>query len=162
MASAREGFVLIGSFPSVGEAELVRGQLAAAGISVRLDNAQTLGVLPMHALALGGVGVVVPAEAALRAREILGFHDEEGLPDEQTEPGSALALVEPDTWMRRAAVAAAFGSLLVPVLPTLYSIYVLLRHRGRMLSPRGRRHRAIAVGFNAVAIALVAVFVATC
>ena len=133
--------MLIGNFPSVGEAELVRGQLAAAGISVRLDNVQTLGVLPMHALALGGVGVVVPSEQATRAREILGVHDEEGQPDEQTEPGSALALVEPDAWMRRAAVAAGFGSLLVPVLPTLYSLYLLVRYRGQLLSARGRRRR---------------------
>lgn len=161
--------MLIGNFPSVGEAELVRGQLAAAGISVRLDNVQTLGVLPMHALALGGVGVVVPSEQATRAREILGVQDEEGRPDEQTEPGSALALVEPDAWMRRAAVAAVaalaaagFGSLLVPGLPTVYSLYLLVRHRGRTLSPRGRQHRTIAVVFNALTIVLVALLLATC
>ncbi len=152
-------FVSVGTFATVGEAEMARGQLAAAGIAVRLDNAQTLGVLPMHSMALGGVGVVVPAQDAAQAREILGYdaNDEAG-PDEQTEPGSALALQEPDAWMRRAAVAAGLGSVLIPVLPTLYSLHVLLRHGRGIMSARGRRNRGIAIVFNALALTIMALF----
>ncbi|MBK9752125.1 MAG: hypothetical protein IPO88_01235 [Nannocystis sp.] len=163
MSSARDGFVEVGNYSSVGEAELARGQLAAAGISVRLDNAQTLGVLPMHSLALGGVAVVVPADAAARAREILGLGDsDEGTQEEQTEPGSAIALQGPDAWMRRAAVAAGFGSLLLPVVPTLYSLYLLARYGRGLMSARGRRHRTIAVVFNAIAVAIVTLVATTC
>jgi hypothetical protein len=156
---ASPGFVTIGSYATVGEAELIRGHLAAAGIAVRLDNAQTLSVLPMHSLALGGVGVVVPSQDAARAREIVGMAEsDEGTQDEQTEPGSAIALQGPDAWMRRAAVAAGFGSLLVPVVPTLYSLYLLARHGRGLMSARGRRHRAIAGVFNAIAVVIAALF----
>ncbi len=153
------GFVTIGSYPTVGEAELIRGHLAAAGISVRLANAQTLGVLPMHSLALGGVGVVVPSQDAARARESVGLAEsDECTQDEETEPGSAIALQGPDAWMRRAAVSAGFGSLLVPVVPTLYSLYLLVRHGRGLMSRRGRRHRTIAGVFNAIAVAIAVAF----
>lgn len=112
----------------------------------------------MHSLALGGVGVVVAAQDAAQAREILGFESEEARPDEQTEPGSAIALQEPDAWMRRAAVAAGFGSLLIPILPTLYSLYLLGRHGGATLSGRGKRNRAIAIVFNTLALAIAGLF----
>lgn len=159
MVSARPRFESVATFATVGEAEMARGQLAAAGITVRLDNAQTLGVLPMHSMAIGGVVVVVAAQDAARAREILGFDgDDEARPDEQTEPGSALALQAPDAWMRRAAVAAGLGSVMIPVLPTLYSVYVLVRHGRGLMSPRGRRNRNIAVAFNAAAIVIMALF----
>lgn len=158
MVSAPDRFTVVATFATVAQAEMARGQLAAAGLTVRLDNAQTLGVLPMHSLALGGVGVVVAAQDAAQAREILGFEDEEARPDEQTEPGSAIALQAPDAWMRRAAVAAGFGSLLVPVVPTLYSLYLLVRHGRAALSRRGKRDRAIAIVFNAVALVIAALY----
>ena len=157
MARASDRFTVVGTFGSVAEAEMARGQLVAAGIAVRLDNAQTLGVLPMHSLALGGVGVVVATSDAGQAREILGF-ESEARPDEETEPGSAIALQAPDAWMRRAAVAAGFGSLLMPVVPTLYSVYLLGRHGRATLSRRGKRDRAIAVVFNGLALAIAGLF----
>ncbi len=162
MASAPNRFTVVATFASVAEAEMARGRLAASGMQVHLDNAQTLGVLPMHSLALGGVGVVVAAQDAAQAREILGFESEEGEPDEQTEPGSAIALQAPDAWMRRAAVAGAFGSLLVPVVPTLYSMYLLGRYGRGNLSARGRRNRTIAIVCNTLALAIAGLFATMC
>ena len=60
--------------------------------------------------------------------------------------------------MRRAAVAAAFGSLVIPVVPTLYSVYLLGRHGGAMMSARGKRNRAIAIVFNTLALAIAGFF----
>ena len=150
-------FTVVGTFGSVAEAEMARGQLAAAGLEVRLDNAQTLGVLPMHSLAIGGVGVAVATRFAAQARAILGF-EEDGRPEEETQPDSAIALQEPDAWMRRAAVAAGFGSLLIPVLPTLYSVYVLGKYGRGVMSPLGKRNRAIAIVFNGFAFVIVSLF----
>lgn len=161
-------FAVVARVPTVAEAELACAQLRAVGVAARLDNAQTVSVLPMHSFALGGVGVVVEAVDAARAREALGLagpseeFDGDAREGEQTEPGSALALKDGDDWMRRAALAAGIGSLLVPVVPTLYSIAVLLGHAGAPLSPRGRRHRAVAIGFNALAVVIMALALRAC
>ena len=154
-SASQPRFVVVGTFSSVAEAEMARGQLAAAGLVVRVDNAQTISVLPMHCLAIG-VEVVVPAQDAARAREILGF--EAGEQDEQTEPGSAIALHENDAWMRRAAAAAALGVLILPVLPTLYAVYLLARHGRSALSLRGRRYRTIASAASLLALIFAAAF----
>lgn len=156
MACAQPRFVVVGTFSSVAEAEMARGQLAAAGLEVRVDNAQTISVLPMHSLAIG-VEVVVPARDAARARDILGFRAEDQ--DEQTEPGSALVLHENDAWMRRAATAAALGVLLLPVLPTLYAVWLLGRHGRAPMSLRGRRYRTIASVASVLAVIFAAGFV---
>lgn len=148
-------FAVVGTFSSVAEAELARAQLTAAGLAVRVDNAQTISVLPMHSLAIG-VEVVVPTRDAARAREILGFRVKDE--DEQTEPGSAIALAEGDAWMRRAAAAAALGVFILPVLPTLYAVYVLGRYGRSAMSLRGRRYRTIAAGSSLLAVLVAAAF----
>ena len=148
-------FTVVGTFGSVAEAEMARGQLAAAGLEVRLDNAQTLGVLPMHSLAIGGVGVAVVTRYAAQARAILGF-EEDGRPEEETEPDSAVALQAPDAWMRRAAVTAVIGSAFI--LPALYSMYLLAKYGRGFMSPLGKRNRAIAIVFNAFSLVVVTLF----
>lgn len=161
---APPAYETVAVFASVAEAEMARSQLVASGIAAHLGNAQTIGVLPMHTLALGGVRVLVPAEDEARAREILGpldgpdeddpgELDAAGDRDSPTMPAALVATAEGDAWMRRAAAAAAFGALLVPVVLNLFSIAVLVRHGAGPLSRQGRRHRTIALVANAAGVA---------
>lgn len=147
-------------FGSVPEGEMALSQLRAAGIAARLDNAQTVSVLPLHALALGGAKVMVATADGDRAREILGLLAEPS-PSEDTEPEGTALLREGDAWMRRAAVAGGFGNFL-PVIATLYSIALLIRHGGRPMTRRGRTLRTLALvfdGFAVVVLGLILVLV---
>lgn len=161
---AEPPFTVVATFGAVEEAEMAGAQLREAGITARLDNAQTISVMPMYSGAIGGVRIAVATRDATRAREILGVMQdlvEHDSPSEETEPGSALALREGDAWMRRAAVAGGLQFIL-PVVMTLYSIGLLLLHAGKPMSARGRRLRGLAVLFDAIGVALLVLLRVTC
>jgi hypothetical protein len=113
MRCAPDKFTVVGTFGSVAEARR-RGQ-RAAGLEVRLDNAQTLGVPPMHSLAIGAWPC---RRATPQARAILASGSTAD--PRRRRADSAIALHAPDAWMRRAAVMAVIGSSFV--LPTLCSL----------------------------------------
>jgi Putative prokaryotic signal transducing protein len=68
-----EGPLVVATFPLPTEAEMARELLERNGIEAILRDAGFLGVHPWLSNAVGGVKVVVPAEDARRAREILVF-----------------------------------------------------------------------------------------
>ncbi len=146
-------FSVVAVFSTVQEGEMACSQLRAAGIDARLDGAQTVSVLPLHSLAIGGVRLVVAAADGERAREVLGIM-EKGSPDEETDPEGMTLLREGDAWMRRSAIAAGFGNV-VPVIMTVYSVAILIRHGGRAMTERGRGLRRLAIFFNALAVVIV-------
>lgn len=143
-------FTVVAVFGSVADGEMACSQLRAAGIEGRLDDAQTVSVLPLHSLAIGGIRLVVAAADGDRAREVLGVM-EKGAPDEETEPEGTLLLREGDAWMRRAAIAGGFGNF-VPVIATAYSVGILIKYGGRAMTERGRRLRTLAIVFDVAAV----------
>ena len=70
---ASEGPLVIATFALPTEAEMARELLEQNGIAAILRDAGFLGVQPWLSNAVGGVKLVVPAEDARRARELLAF-----------------------------------------------------------------------------------------
>jgi hypothetical protein len=64
--------VTVATFPDVAEAELARERLGLEGVRAFVIDAQTAGVMPYLAGAMGGVRVQVEPKDLDRAREILG------------------------------------------------------------------------------------------
>ena len=69
--------VTVATFPTVAEAQTVRGILEEAGIRTWVQNAQLPTVEPWWQIAIGGVALAVVPEDAARAAEILRLHEEE-------------------------------------------------------------------------------------
>ena len=70
---ASEGPIVVATFSLPTEAEMARELLEQNGIEAILRDAGFLGVHPWLSNAVGGVKLVVPAEDARRARELLAF-----------------------------------------------------------------------------------------
>jgi hypothetical protein len=146
---------VVATFYSVEEAELARANLEGAGITAVVEGKHTVGVLPLHAIAFGGVRVVVQAKDVLSAQELLaqGKGEEESAsePESATEAG--------DKEMRRAAFAAFLGFSVCPGVGAAYALVLLFCYRALPLSPRGRTHRRIATLFCAITAVFMALWV---
>jgi putative signal transducing protein len=70
---ASDGPLVVATFPLPTEAEMARELLEQNGIAAVLRDAGFVGVHPWLSNAVGGVKLVVPAEDARRARELLAF-----------------------------------------------------------------------------------------
>jgi hypothetical protein len=70
-AMALQKPVVLRSYYSVMEAELTCARLVADGIEARVEGQQAVGVMPLHALALGGVRVLVAAADLAQAHQQL-------------------------------------------------------------------------------------------
>ncbi len=68
-----DGPLVVATFALPTEAEMARELLERNGIEALLRDEGLVGVHPWLSNAVGGVKVVVPAEDAKRAREILAF-----------------------------------------------------------------------------------------
>ena len=132
---------VVATYYSVEEAELARANLEGAGITAVVEGKHTAGVLPMHALAVGGVRVVVQAKDLPAARELL----QQGGADDEAASEAASSTEEGDKEMRRAAFAAFLGISACPGVGAAYALVLLLRYGSLPLSPRGRTHKRIAI-----------------
>lgn len=152
MTSSTPKTVVLATYYSVHEAELICANLRGAGIHAQVEGQHAVGVLPMHALALGGVRVVVPASQLAEAQELLAdlasAVDTNGEVESDAEPATDAG----DAQMKQAAFTAFLGLCLCPVVGTLYSLILLARHRGLPLSSRGTTHRRLAVAFDVIAV----------
>ncbi len=162
----------IARFASANEAAIARNALEAAGIPSFLDGAATATWLWHFGTALGGVRLFVRPDDVEQAGAIL-LHDDaedasESRPDDAYLPSddSGEPEVEDEAASRllpvtRAWRAAIIGILFFPPLLTLYSMWVLIRHRllfgGRTRPGDWRAVAAFAV--NVMVLALVALFV---
>jgi hypothetical protein len=145
---------VVATFYSVEEAELARANLEGAGITAVVEGKHTVGVLPMHAIAFGGVRVVVQAKDLLSAQELLG----QGKVEEQAPSEAEPSTDRGDKEMRRAAFAGFLGFSMCPGVGALYALVLLFRYGGLPLSSRGRTHKRIAVGCCLITAAFLAVW----
>lgn len=69
------------------DADLLVSRLVDEGIDAKLENRQTLGVIPIWTVALGGIRVVVPEHQYDAARVLLEKLNagEDALPDDESE-----------------------------------------------------------------------------
>ena len=132
---------VVATFYSVEEAELARANLEGAGITALVEGKHTAGVLPLHAMAIGGVRVVVQAKDLPAARELLASGEADDEPSTDMQPSTD----EGDKEMRRAAFAGFLGLSACPGVGAAYALVLLLRYGALPLSARGRTHRGIAV-----------------
>ena len=143
--------VVLRTFDAPHEAELAAGYLRANGVQVRIDNDVLQGMNPLLSPMLGGVRVHVPAHRLKEALELLAeteVRDEPAAEPQQETEGDRIA--------GRAAASALLGFTLLPVAGQLYSLWLLLGLRGRSLSPRGRRNRALALVLDLALVGLLA------
>jgi hypothetical protein len=162
----------IARFASVNEAAVARNALEAAGIPAFLDGAATATWLWHFGTAIGGVRLFVRPGDVEQARAILSGDDVEDASESRPED----ACSPNDDWgepevedeaasgtlpITRAWRAAIIGILFFPPLLSLYSMWLLIRHRllfsGRTRPTDWRAVAAFAV--NVVVLALVALFV---
>jgi hypothetical protein len=132
---------VVATYYSVEEAELARANLEGAGISALVEGKHAAGVLPLHALAFGGVRVVVQAKDLPAARELLAQGQDEDEPPADAEPSTDAG----DQEMRRAALAAFLGLSACPGVGAAYALVLLLRYGSLPLTARGRTHKRIAL-----------------
>jgi len=157
-----EGPLVVATFALPTEAEMARGLLESNGIQARLRDDGLVGVHPWLSNAVGGVKVVVPAQDAERAREIL---DDAGEGSESTGP----KLVDPveqdsseaDVLAARALNAAGIGLLVFPPVLQVWSAWLLLRlsRSSAPLGPSGRKRALLALTIDLLVFAAVAAVV---
>ncbi|HKC59812.1 MAG TPA: DUF2007 domain-containing protein [Myxococcales bacterium] len=157
-----EGPLVVATFALPTEAEMARGLLESNGIQALLRDEGLVGVHPLLSNAVGGVKVVVPAEDAERAREIL---NDAGEGSESTGP----ELVDPveqdpseaDVLAARALNAAGIGLLVFPPMLHIWSAWVLLRvfSSSAPLSPSGRKRALLALTIDLLVFIAVAAIV---
>lgn len=90
---------LVARFATVGEADIARSALEAAGLDVLLIDEQTVALNWLYSQAVGGVKVLVPAEDAERAADILSLAPAppDDLRDEEALPSSGAETPKPAT-----------------------------------------------------------------
>ena len=159
-----EGPLVVATFALPTHAEMARGLLESNGIQALLRDEGLVGVHPWLSNALGGVKVVVAAEDAERAREIL---DRDGAAGGSAS--TALGLVDPveqdpseaDVLATRALNAAGIGLLVFPPVLHIWSAWLLLRvfSSSAPLGESGRKHALLAVTIDLLVFAAVAAIV---
>lgn len=98
--------------------------------------------------AFGGVKVLVSADDAVRATELIEQH-EKALADERRRTDTA------DERVARAYRLALIGLLLLPVVAHAISLFNLLRAPWSALSKKGRRQYVVGVAFDVLVIGAV-------
>lgn len=132
---------LVASFTSTLDAELARTLLDQHEISSRLEGDILAGAaLPLQT-AFGGVRVMVAADEAERASELISAH-EKALSAERRRSDTA------DERVARAYRLALIGMMLLPVAAHLISFVNIVRTPWSALSAKGRRHYLIGISFD--------------
>jgi hypothetical protein len=149
-------FVQLATYYSVAEAELARTHLAGSGVEARLDGQHTVSMLPLHAIAFGGVKLLVHPDELARAREILAstaVHPDATADDEaRAASAEATSVDDGDRWMKQAAFAAFLGISACPLVGTAYAIVLVLRYGSLPRSASGTLLRRAAIFFIALAV----------
>jgi hypothetical protein len=132
---------LVASFTTPLDAELARTLLDQNEIASRLEGDMLAGAaLPLQT-AFGGVRLLVAAEEAERAAQLIREH-EKALAAERRRTETA------DERVARAYRLALIGWMLLPVLTQLISFVKLLREPWSLLSTKGRRHYVVGITFD--------------
>ena len=132
-----QGPVVVASFVGLGEAEVARGMLESEGIPVWMANQHLISMVWHYSQATGGVQLMVPAEEAARARELLGVQQPVLEPvDEDTRgPG--------DVMIERAWKSTVIGFIGLPPALHVWALW-LLRAAYAAGGPRTERGRKLA------------------
>jgi hypothetical protein len=129
---------LVASFTTPLDAELARTLLDQNEIASRLEGDMLAGAaLPLQT-AFGGVRVMVAADDAERAAQLIREH-EKALAGERRRTDTA------DERVARAYRLALIGWMLLPVIAQLISFVNLLRAPWSALSAKGRRHYVVGI-----------------
>jgi hypothetical protein len=120
-----EEWVTLTSFSDAAEAEVMRGLLEQANLQVRLTDANTARMLGVPTMALGGVGLQVPALDVGHARAVI--HQAEA------RPGAMVFRVHNRAVVSTSAISAAGAALVATVLAQwhllpgrLVSVFIIL------------------------------------
>ncbi len=133
--------MLVASFTTALDAELARTLLDQHEIASRLEGDMLAGAaLPLQT-AFGGVRVLVAADHAERAAELIAQH-EKALAAERRRTETA------DERVARAYRLALVGLMLFPVVAHVISFVKLVRSPWSALSGKGRRHYVIGITFD--------------
>lgn len=132
---------VVASFTTPLDAELARTLLDQSDIASRLEGDMLAGAaLPLQT-AFGGVRVLVAADDAERAAQLIAEH-EKALATERRRTDTA------DERVARAYRLAIIGWMLLPVVAQLISFVNLLRAPWSALSAKGRRHYVVGITFD--------------
>jgi len=153
------GPVVVASFVSIGEAEIARSLIESEGIEVYLGNQHMVSMLWHYSHATGGVRLMVAAEHAERAREVLRTSVRPALelvhgavdpvPDDAPGPGDAL--------IEKAWKSTVIGFIGLPPALHLWALW-LLRSAYAAGGPRTPRGRKLAGRTLVVSGSMVAIF----
>lgn len=136
---------LVASFTSTLDAELARTLLDQHDIASRLEGDILVGAaLPLQT-AFGGVRVMVAAEHAQRASQLIAEH-EKALATDRRSRDSA------DERVARAYRLALVGLMFLPVVAHLISFVNLVRTPWSGLSAKGRRHYVIGLVLDLIVL----------
>lgn len=146
----RDELALVARFTTQQDAELLRLRLEAEGFHVELEGTGSAGILPHMTNALGGVRVLVLKSQIEEAKRILQTPLPDGAVD--AEPTQS----EGDARAKRARNAAVLGIVFIPVVLTLYSLYLCATTDTSALSTQGKRYLNVAWAFNVLAFFVIA------
>lgn len=147
--------VVVATFDSPHEAELVRVYLASREIESSLKDDTLVGLAQLYSTALGGVKVLVDAEDFEAAEEaIRKYRRADGKRRKRRRR------VSEDDIARRAFRAAIIGIFVCPGAFHVYAIWLVTTLRANRLTKSGRRSAIAAVVVSALALLamVVAVF----
>lgn len=149
--------VVIGHFPSSGEANLARNRLREAGIAAELTDDITADMSWNLTVAIGNVKLLVPEEQADQARAIL----DDKVTNAEIEYAARQTIVSPDTEdtpeaqingreanAQRAYLGAIICLLFLPLQFYIFWVLVKLYVSNDPLSPRFRRCAWVALAIN--------------
>lgn len=132
------------------EAQVIKSFLEAQGFHPRLRDEQTRSVAPHFEQLLGKLTLEIPEVERQEANTLLEAQQQQQLTNSQEAE-----TIDIDGLARKALWNAILGCTLVPVLCTLYSVYLILSTL-RAQTPLGKPSRTRllwAVAFNGLAIA---------
>jgi hypothetical protein len=115
------GPVEVAAFRGLDEAEVARGMLESEGIETHLSNEHLVAANWTLSQATGGVKLVVAAEHASRARQVLSTLEDRAIEDDGAQTPEADLLIE------RAWKAALIGFVALPPLLHLWAFWLLRR-----------------------------------
>jgi hypothetical protein len=142
-----DGEAIAGRYDLPLEAELAAAYLEQHDVPTRIDSDVVAGMNPWLGAALGGVRLYVPEARLEEAVALL----EAVKVRRNREPRQ-----EVDRVAQRASISAVVGVTFLPLLGTLYSLWLLIGIDGRKLSKKGRRHRRFAWFINLAVLGAVA------
>lgn len=158
MKQPSDDLIIFRTCANLPEAQIIKLQLENEGLHPEIKDEHMQNIASHLSSLLGNITLLLPEDEVEKANEILAVnHSSDDESEEEPEQASA----QVDQKALYAKRAAFFGVLLIPFLPTLYSLVLSFQcvFSPQALSVKGRKDLTLAFVTNFFAILVIAFLV---